>query len=441
MASYKLNVEMERAVVRQMLADPTVLMRVSQHVKPAGFEDPAVREIVAAALAFFKRVRVAPTAVAILQEVRDGVTAGRTLPGRVSELAAVIEDARERPPVDSAYVVRKILDVEREAAIWSAIERSIKLHQSGKYDLVLQEVARADAVGKVDGDPGDDYAKTLAARTAHRKKYKAPRRWGTGIVELDDLMDGGLSRDNPLGLFVGGTGAGKSFALDHVAVHHMAIGGYTDFFSLEMGKAEVFSRQDAAIAGVPIKQLHQRADEVELKVADFVSRCRGGIYVQRLPGGRKTCVRDVDARLEQIRMEEGTEPTCIVLDYVGLMAANDPGIYEKRHEELGAVLEEFRELLDKWQCVGWTAAQIKADALEKKNPSVADIAGAFAQSFTADAVVAICRTPEEKLDEKVRLFLAKCRFAADGVSTGPLPSAYGIGRIVAQYVEPAGAPV
>lgn len=440
MASYKLNPDMERAVVRQLLADPSVLLRVAQHVKPAGFEDPEVREIVAAALSYFKKARAAPTAVAILQEVREGVTAGRTKPERVAELAGVIEDARSLPGVDSAYVVRKILDVEREAALWQAVERSIKLHQTGKFDAILAEVARADAVGKVDAEPGDDYVRTLGARTERRKKYRAPRRWGTGIVELDDLMDGGLSRDNPLGMFVGGTGAGKSFALDHVALHHMAIGGYTIFFSFEMGKEEVFSRHDAAISGVPIKQVYARAEEVDGKVSEFTARCRGGMYVQKLPGGQKTSVRDIEARLEQLRLEEGIEPTCVILDYAGIMAANDPSKHEKRHEELGSILEEFRELLDKLKCVGWTAAQIKADALEKKNPSVADIAGAFAQAFTADAVVAICRTPEEKLDEKVRLFLAKCRFSADGVSTGQLPSAYGVGRIVAQFIEPTGMP-
>lgn len=432
--SYGLNPDTELAFVRQMLADPAVLPRLAEHLRPEGFEQEAVRDIVSGALAYFKIAKAIPRSVAVLQEVREGSNEGRYKIARVTAAEDAIGRAMTSVPVASAYLVEKILGEERRRSLWSALEKGLKLYQGGRHDDIAAEVARAALVGKGDSVPGVDYGGTLEQRTERRMNRKTPPRWGTGIADLDDLIDGGLTTDNPLGIVLGGPKFGKSLFLDHVAMHHMALGGMAVFFTMEMGVDEVFTRHDAAVSGIPIKYVNERAREVGDYVSSWLARVKGGLHVKKFPGGGVTAPRHLDAYLEQIRIEEGIVPTVIVADYIAEMAADDPNQYERRHEAIAAIASQLRGLGEKHKSIVWSASQIKADALEKETPSISDIAGAFAQAAIADLVVAICRTPIERRDGRIRFFVAASRISADGVATGSLPSAYEMGRIVVEKV-------
>jgi hypothetical protein len=433
---------MERAVVRQILGDPGVLPRIARHVRADGFVDPIVKTVMASALAYFAATGEAPTAVAILQEVKEAAAKGVKGP-TVVDVADAIEAAREAGGVASDYVVKKILGAERDRALFAALERSNKMYAAGKRDEIFAEIERARSIGAVDVALGQDHGATLAQRTAYRLKYKAPIRWGTGIFELDDITDGGLSVDNPLGCVLAPPKAGKSLFLDHVAIHHQTIGGFAVYFSFENGEREVLSRHDAAISMVPIKYVYARAEEVERKVGAFLARTKGGMHVKQFPRGGQTCCRDLDAYLMELRARQDVRPTVIIFDYWDEMKANDPEKYDGRHNELEAIGHEMAALCQKHGCVGWTASREKADASEKKKAgrSAHDVAGAYAKANVVDLLVAILRSDEEKLDSKVRFQVIASRFSAESAPTAALPSAYECGRIVVQHAAPELGPV
>jgi hypothetical protein len=429
MAGYDLNTDMERQAVRSMFADPTVLPKIARHVKPAGFSDPLVRLLVEGALRYHKATGAAPTAVGALQEVRNEVTAGRLPIARVTECAELLEEAAALPPVAGTYVVDRVLTVERHTALREALETGMKKWAAGKRDEILPAVEKAHNLGRVDESPGLDLARDIDVRTDRRLKHGGRRAWGTGIVDLDDLLKGGLSLDNPQGLVWAAPKGGKSLLLVQASLHVAMRGGLAVNFTMEMGAGEWMDRLDSAISMVPYDDLYARAEEVRDKVRRFSASCRGAVHVKDMPGGGKTSVRDCETYLEQWRMETGAAPSMINVDYPDLMRPNDPAKYEKRHEELNAILEEHRDLLRRWKAVGWAPSQMKADALEKKRPAISDAAGAFAKAFTADVIVAILRTEEEKRDNLVRLAVVGGRFCPEA-ETAQLPSAYSMGRIV-----------
>jgi replicative DNA helicase len=427
--SYKLNPDMERQALRQIIADPAVLPKVFRHLRPEGFDDPTVRLMVGAALGYFKKTGAAPTSVAVLQEVREGVNSGKYPLSRVVECADVLDEASNHAHVDSDYVVGKIMGSERSEAIWAAVEKSMKLVTAGKEDDVFAEIEKAHIIGRSSDSPGVDYGKNLALRTGKRQRYKAPRRWGTGIAELDDITRGGLSTDNPLGLLLAGPKMGKSMAMNQIVGHTAACGGSALVYSLEeMGEDEWINRIDAWVSETAIDELHGKADDVRAKVDAFLLKTGGCIHVKAMPSG--SSVRDLEAYAQQLRVEDGFVPDVVVVDYPDHMVAKDPSKFEKRHEELNAILVELRGMLRKLGCVGWAPSQIKADALEKKQPNLNDIAGAFAKAFTADLIIALMRTAEEKADNMVRFGVLASRFSPDGIATQQLPSAYGMGMVV-----------
>jgi hypothetical protein len=429
---------MEREVLRALVANPTVLPRLARHVRAEGFSEEVVQLGVRAALAYHAKTGRAPTAVALLQEVREGTNRGQYPEARVREVAEAIDAAADEPAADGDWVVSKILAAERSRAAWRAVDRAYKLLGEGKIDEMEEEVVRACAVGRVDHVPGQDYVSTLDRRTEERIARKAPRRWGTGIPDLDDLIGGGLSRDNPLGMVIAGPKAGKSMLLSQVSRHHMGLGGFAVYFSFENGEAEIVARMDASIALVPVDEIYARADEVRDKVEAWSARAGGGFHVKKFPGGHKTSCRDLDVYLEELRARTSARPTCLVFDYLANMRCDEQGRYDRRHEELEAIAGEMRALLDKWDCVGWTGGRVKAEALEKGDVDLSDTGGALALANEVDLMVAILRSEEEERDEQVRFKVVASRYSRGREKTGRLHSAYGVGRIVAATSEGGG---
>lgn len=438
--TYKFNPETEAAVIRQIVADPSVLPKFHRHLRADGFEAAESKTLVSGALAYFKANGRAPTWVALMQELRERLNAGRLRADDFGRCAAFLEEARERPPLASEYVVDLVLGRERSEALWLALEEGSKLHVAGardaaKLDEIVRVVAKADAIGKVDQDMGVDVLDDLDARTRAREETKQPKRWGCGIPDLDDLMDGGPSLDNPLGCIEAGPKQGKSLALGHISLSTAALGGVAVHFSMENGKAEVLKRMDAAVAGIPIREVHQRAREVDVYVRRWWTavRARGGrLHVAKLPQ-RTTTVKDLEAYLDILAIEEALIPDVVVVDYPKEMSATNPEGLEK-HEQLEEIYSELRSLGERRRHIVWTAAQLKAAGLEKRMAGRGDTGNALAIEQLVDVMVAIGRTAEEEKDHLARFGIAASRFCQSGTSTAPLSTAYDQGRILANFI-------
>lgn len=426
---YGFTPAMEMAAVRQILVDPSALGKVHRNLRAEGFEDPRAQLILRKALKLFGATGQSPTKVQVFQEVKDEVESGSLIEQRALDAEAWAAGmATLTATVPTPYVVEKILGRERERALFRAIEDAGELHLKGAYDQILPTVEKADAIGKHEGGKGIDLVKDMESRTRHRLLYKTPQKHGTGIGPLDDLMGGGLSHDNPLGLVLGGLKSGKSLFLDAVSIHSMSCGLNVAYFSYENGENEVTLRHDAAIADIRIDEVWGRAEDVSDRVLKWARACGGSIWIRKMVP--QTSVRDSEAELDARRLDDGWEPNLIIWDYTKLLASNDPKKYDRRHEELGGITLEMKECLERRQCIGWSAAQVKNAALEKETLVVGDIGYSTEMAENVDVVVAICRTAEERNDELVRFGVAASRFSIDALSTSPIASKYSKGRIV-----------
>ncbi len=426
MPGYEFNEGMELAAVRQAIGDPSLLPRIARHVRPERFALPLAQQFWRLATGYVKRVGAVPTRVAILQEVRQLKNGGQ--PVSVEEMADFLERASEAEPVDTRYVIERVCEVEKHEAIFHALEDGMKALRTRNYDVVRNAIDAAYAIGRGDMAPGTHYRSGLAARTQRRKSQGAPPRWGTGIPDLDDLIEG--LNIGEIGCVIGPTGSGKSIFLGFVALYTMAIGGNCAYISTEMSEEQVIDRQDAAVSRVMTNEIHRYADVVQHRVEAWMAKVKGAVWVKKV--AKHSTMRDVEALLDAERIESGFEPDMVVLDYADEMDPNDVRRYDKRHEELVAVHEEFRDMCERRQTRGWTAAQANlSDAIEKRNPGLQDQAGAKGKAWKDDVVISIAQTPEEIKDGFIRFAVAKGRNVAKGTETGPLPTALPLGRIIA----------
>lgn len=425
---YPFTEEFELAVARQLVADPMLIRRISTYLKAGKFNNPNVRLIAECALALYDVLGSVPSSVMVLQEVRQRVESGALKLDSVAACADVFERAEEQPPADSRYIQEKIALEERRSAVWSAIDQGYKLWKAGRLDDIVNAVTRANSIGRVDVGTGVDLGGSIEERTAYRKSGKTPKRWGTGIADLDDVLSGGLA-PGELGCVLGAPKFGKSVFLNFVALHAMSMGGTVAYITLEMSEQAITDRLDAAIARVPINDVPKKADYVAEMVGPWLEES-GGSCVIKYMTPRRTSPRDIRAYLEELRAERGIVPSLLVVDSGDHLSSTSRD-FEKRYEEHGIVYTELRDIAIEHAVPTWTASWANREALAQKTVTMAQTAGSFQKVAACDVQIAICRTEEERLDKLVRFFVAACRYSTDGVTVGPFPTAFEMGRIVA----------
>jgi replicative DNA helicase len=431
--TYKLEPATEAACILRMVADPSVLARVHRHLKPEGFEALEAKVLASAAVAYYKEWGRAPTATALMQELRERVNAGRLTVEQLRSAAHYLEGARGFAHVESEYAINLLLERERGEALWLGLEEGARLHAAGKVDDIVKVIARANAIGKVDREKGVDFRSNLSTRTQTRLETKNVRKWGTGIPDLDDIINGGPDLENPLGCVESAPKNGKSLTLAHIALHIAALGGNAVYFSMENGLGEALLRMDAAVAGVPMNDVKARATEVEAAVSDWFSNCRGRLHVVEMPQ-KTTTVNDLEAYLDILAVEEDFHPHCVITDYPKEMTCADPDSFEREDQRVAEVYRELRAMHRRRGHIGWTAAQLSAGGMEKKMATRGSTGGALAIEQLVDIMVAIGRTQEEEQSGLVRFGVTASRVCGSGLSTVAQSSAYEMGRVVAAFI-------
>lgn len=426
---YPFTPEFQRALAYQLIGDPAVLQALAPHLKPKRIMVPEARLLIEESLAHYSSFQLCPSPVVVMQRVRKRVEDGKVTVEALQDCGRYLIQAKADPPTDREFLLKEVLNEERKAAMFAALERGMDLFQRGDYDRIKTTVDQASLIGKVDARPSLNLRKSLAARTKARKAGGLRPRFGVGIPELDDMLKGGLAAGE-LGCVLGGPKFGKSQFLDQAAVHMASIGGTAVLVTLEMAEDQVADRHDAAIAGVEIDDLAEYADQVEEKVGEWYEKHGGSIIVKYMPP-KRTSANDIRAYLQKERMDSSVVPNLLVVDYGDLLSPNDKAKGDSRYESLGDVYTELHDLLNDLSIPGWTASQANRSSLSKEVVTSGDIAESFKKVAVCDALVAICRTEQDRVDNLVSFYLAVCRFAKDGVKTAPYETALSMGRIVA----------
>lgn len=417
----------ELAVLRQVLSDPLLAARVLPTLQPARFHDENVQLLLEVACEIHRNSGKPPSTLAALQAVQHRVHSGQLPATKVTDCALTLERAEEQTPVESLHIQEVLLGEARKQAVWDALDYGLRTHKRGDYEGLADRLNKALAIGKIDSSPAQFYHQGLADRTAARKSGQTVRRFGTGLLELDDRLAGGLGQGE-LGVLIGAPKMGKTQGLGNIAVNTCAMGGAAFYYSMEASEAELSDRIDAAISRTPILELRSRADFVQTAVDQWMSDSGGCIYIKQFPS-YETTAKDLEEHTQMVSSERSIRPTVIIADSGDLMAPSRQG--DSRYDlMLGSVYSELRGMAVRWKVPMWTASWANRDSLNKEKVGMADIADSWRKVAIADLGVAICGTEKEMEAHLLRLWVAWCRFAPGGFGLGPYRNAFSIGRMI-----------
>lgn len=362
---------------------------------------------------YFIDYHVIPTGLVLKQELKEGASSGTI---RKEDIRTYVEVFPKLfAPVDeSDYLIKKVVSFCRRQEIRKAfLEYAPKVdnEDDALWDKIQTRVTDACNVGAHSLDLGHQYLSEYEDRLARRRMGDDIRVVPTGIPNLDPLIGGGLQAGQ-LGIWMAGTGRGKSIALPHCGKRAVIENLNVVHYTLELDEKQISTRYDAAWSGVHLDDLVDKEDVIRKKMKHLSTKWGNSLVIKFYPT-RTVGVSAIKAHIRQLKSID-FDPGMIIVDYGDLLKPTAG--YNDEYSDLGTIFADLRGIAGELNIPIWTATQVNRAGMGADIIDVEHIGDSLRKAQIADIVIAICMNKEERADEKARLYLAKNRNGPTGVT-------------------------
>lgn len=306
---------------------------------------------------------------------------------------------------DRGWIEESSLEFGKRQKLLAAIKKCLEQVENKRFDHIAGTIREALDKG-TPRDHGHDYAEEVDARA--EKSIREPI--STGWPVLDSKLGGGWERKT-ITTFIAPTGAGKSMFLVNAAAALIAQGLNVLYCTLEMADYKIGLRTDSWFSGLSIDDSSKPANREKIKSA-IKERAKGRFIIKEWPTKRAS-VETIRSHIQRLKQTKEFKPDVVIVDYPDLLKATK-SYGEKRHE-LEGNYEELRGLAQEENCVMIVADQTNRGGLDLELVTIGAIAEAYAKATVCDLIITISRTPEDKMNNTGRLFIAKSRLGSDGI--------------------------
>ena len=305
---------------------------------------------------------------------------------------------------DQQYVKEKSLDFCKTQAFKEALEKSVELIATEKFESVLGLMKTAVSMG-MSNTTGHDFFEDMDARFKKSDRTVVP----TGISRLDshDIFRGGLGKGE-IGVVTANTGVGKSHWLVQMGANAMLAGKNVVHYTFELSEEAVGIRYDSCLTKVPSNEIVDRKKEVKEFYED---KELGRLFIKEYPTGTASIVT-LKNHLDKLLLKN-FKPHIIIVDYADIMRSTRS--FDSLRHELKLVYEELRNLAMELNIPIWTASQANRDSANSDIVGLENMSEAYGKAMVADVVVSLSRKPTEKAGGTGRLYIAKNRAGRDGL--------------------------
>jgi replicative DNA helicase len=242
------------------------------------------------------------------------------------------------------------------------------------------------------------------AQLARDGKPITSRRIATGLVDVDQLLKGGL-RSGTLNLVAGRPGQGKSSWMQTVALTAAENGKRVGFFSLEMARQELAARLLSAFSGLDANLISEGL-LTDSQWEAFITALEG-LHSGRLFISDSASLTPANLRAQAWQLQSKYGLDLLVVDYLQLMR---PGMrMQNREQEVAHCSRELKILAGELKIPVLAAAQLSraSEIRLEKEPQLSDLRESGALENDADVVLFIWRPdPDSNIS---RLKVAKHR--------------------------------
>lgn len=394
----------QEKIFQCFISDRDWAAQMVEIMNPEFFEVNYLKYLSERFFSYYTKYKCFPTMTLLVTIIKDDLSKKDDAVLR-DQIVSYLHRIKTNPHVtDLNYVKDKTLDFCRKQAFKEALEQSVDLIQTEKFESVLTIMRKAVSVG-LPSSTGHDFFEDAEARFVKLNRLACP----TGLPKLDakDIFRGGLGRGE-IGVVTANTGVGKSHWLVAMGCNAMRVGKNVLHYTFELTEHAVGLRYDSNLCDVPSNEVQDRKEEVLEK---YKEKELGRLIIKEYPTGSASSIT-IRNHVEKL-MLKGFTPSVIIIDYADIMKSTKS--YDSLRHELKLVYEELRNLAMDLNIPIWTASQANRDSAKSDIVGLENMAEAYGKAMVADVVVSISRKATEKATNAGRLFIAKNRAGRDGI--------------------------
>ena len=389
----------EHVLIYHALTNSGYLASVADMVKPEYFKDKAVASIFDIIKQFSEKRHKLPT----ITEIKSYLITDEQKQS-FKDLAQSFKDIDKDVDRDELYDNTETF--LKEKAVYHTMLNVAEDVSKGKVDTsdVLQQFEEACSVNLMT-DLGYDLFGDIDTLITDLNKEQ--RYISSGWPWLDDCLGGGFQENGrALYVFSGETNIGKSIFLGNVAHNIAETGKNVLLISLEMPEMLYAQRICSNITQIPQAELKDNGPTIK----HVIGREKGSIYIKEFPPATIT-PNQIKGFVKRFG-EKGIELDAIVLDYINLL--DGPG--NNSYERVKNVTEQVRALSYIFNLPVISATQLNRSGFDVENPDITSISESYGLAATADCLISIFQSEEDREMDIIRIGMMKNRFGPRGIT-------------------------
>ena len=320
------------------------------------------------------------------------------------KLIDLLQLLKEYNITDKQYIKDYSIDFCKKQSLKKGLLEAAESWSKGDYELIQKIITDSLKLGDTK-DSGHNYIKDVEKRLSKQFRKPVPC-----LRELDIKIGGGLA-GGELGVILSPTGGGKSMMLVRFATTALSEGKNIVYYSLELAERAIGHRFDACLNDMYLRNISDSPDAIREKIEEIKS-LGGNLIIKEFPTGSAS-VNTIRNHIKLLGRDNIIVDE-IFLDYADIMKSTST-FTEKRHS-LTNIYEAIRALAMELDIPIWTASQAGRSAINSSRFDLSVISESLGKAQTADVILGLARTDDDKLNKKAQLLILKNRNGEDGYS-------------------------
>jgi len=376
-------------LVKQMIEDTKFSESIMEIMSPNYFDNEYIRLIIASIKDYNENYESIPSYDTINQIIKAEV---RREIARASALE-MVKEIQESDSKDCLHTQEVAIKFCKQQELKKANQKIQKILDSGdfdRYDECEEILKNALNVGDVLSDD-----------------FRLPIQ--TGIVGLDNLMDGGLSKGE-LGVILAPFGVGKTTLVTRMANTAYNLGYNVVQIFFEDNPKVIQRKHLTCWTEIPLSDLSENKEEVK-KVLPKLKNKDGNLILKKMASDGTT-IPQIRQYLRKLT-SNGMKPDIVFVDYIDCIAPTKQ--FKDEWSGEGNVMRQFETMISELDIVGWTAIQGNRSSIGANVVQADMIGGSIKKGQIGHFIVSVAKTLEQKEEGRATMAILKSRFGKDGV--------------------------
>jgi hypothetical protein len=370
---------------------------------PQYFDNEFLRLLIASVKNYYEKYETIPTYDTIKQlisiEVKREIALEQTI--------ATLKEVEDCDNIDCLHIQETAIKFCKQQELKKAnltIQKILEKGDFDRYDECEEILKNALNIGD-EKDEGMDVFHAIDDVLSDDFRKPIP----TGLVGLDNLMDGGLSKGE-LGVILASFGVGKSTIITRMANTAYNLGYNVVQIFFEDNPKVIQRKHITCWTEISLNELTLRREEVKQILPKFQNKENNLILKKMSSDG--TTIPMIKQYLRKL-ISNGIKPDIVFLDYIDCCQPTKQ--FKDEYSGEGNIMRQFETMISELNVAAWTAIQGNRAAINANVVEGNMIGGSIKKGQIGHFILSVAKTLEQKESGRATLAILKSRFGKDGI--------------------------